>query len=192
MNGTTFISECLLTQTLEVNYHANHCADTAISASQGGIPFPRVPSSRTMVNLNFTRFPTFFGCNRTSEPGSLYPLVLYLPNTAWTQYSNYSYMQSSFTDNQFDMVMNNSFNAATYGNGTIDETWPACLACAVIKKSVIRAGLELPEVCETCFERHCWNGDEDDSVVEEATKDQTPILDPGLSYADWNKTWTAK
>jgi lysophospholipase len=91
-----------------------------------------------MVNLNLTRYPTFFGCNATSEQGSATPLVLYIPNAPWTQYTNYSYTQPSFTDKQFDMVMDNSFNVATFGNGTVDDKWPACLACAVIKKSLIR------------------------------------------------------
>ena len=143
-----------------------------------------------MVNLNLTRYPTFFGCNKTDEQGSRYPLVLYIPNTPWTQYTNYSYTVSAFTDNQFDLVMDNSFNMATYGNGTIDKTWPACLACAVIKKSVIREGMKLPDVCQTCFKRHCWDGSDDDAVVQELMKDQKPILDPGLSFADWNKTWS--
>jgi len=145
-----------------------------------------------MVNLNITRFPTFFGCNRTDKAGSKYPLVLYLPNTAWTQYTNYSYMQSAFTDHQFDLVMDNSFNAATYGNGTLDETWPACLACAAIKKSVLRVGLELPDVCNTCFRRHCWDGAVDDAPLTDAVENQFPILDPRLTFAEWNKTWLAK
>ena len=142
-----------------------------------------------MVNLNLTRYPTFFGCNESSEENSTVPLILYMPNAPWSQYSNYTYLQSSFSDNQFDLVMDNAFNIATYGNGTIDRDWPACLACAVIKKSVIREGLELPQICDRCFERHCWDGTVDDRVIAQSVRDQTPILDPSLTFAEWNQTW---
>ena len=139
-----------------------------------------------MQNLNLTSFPTFFGCNYTAGP-----LVLYLPNAPWTTYSNYSYTQPAFTDNQFDMMMGNQFNLATYGNGAFaeGEGWPACLACGVIKRSLTRVGMEMPDVCTKCFERFCWNGEEDEAVVSEAEKDHRPILDPGLSYSEWNQTW---
>ncbi len=41
----------------------------------------------------------------------------------------------------------------------------------------------------SAFERFCWNGEEDEAVVSEAEKDHRPILDPGLSYLEWNQTW---
>lgn len=143
-----------------------------------------------MMNLNFTTLPTFFGCNYTSGP-----LVLYIPNAPWSAYTNYSYTQPSFTDDQLDMVMENQFNMATYGNasgnGTVEgaTNWPACLACAVIKRSLTRVGMALPEICETCFSQHCWNGQEDDAVVSQAVQDHKPLLNPGLTYEDWNQTW---
>ncbi len=87
--------------------------------------------------------------------------------------------------------MDNQFNLATYGNGKFaeGEGWPACLACGVIKRSLTRVGMEMPDVCTKCFERFCWNGEEDEAVVSEAEKDHRPILDPGLSYLEWNQTW---
>lgn len=141
-----------------------------------------------MQNLNLTTFPTFFGCNATSGP-----LVLYLPNYPWSTYSNYSFMQSSITDAQFDLMAENSFNLATYGNGSSrvegSEGWPACLACGVIKRSLSRVGMAVPDVCARCFQRHCWNGEEDESVVNEAAQGPVPILNPSLTYEEWNQTW---
>lgn len=87
--------------------------------------------------------------------------------------------------------MNNSFNMITFGNGTIDEDWPACLACAVVKKSLIREGVDLPEVCSQCFERYCWDGSEDDAEVSADAFDLVPLLEPSLTYSEWNKTWTS-
>ena len=142
-----------------------------------------------MQNLNLTTFPTFFGCNYTAGP-----LLLYLPNAPWSTYSNYSYMQSSFTDGQFDLMMENQFNMATYGNGSLTggdgEGWPACVACGVIKRSLGRVGMEVPDVCRRCFSRHCWSGDEDENVVSEVVRDHRPILEPGLSWEEWNQTWS--
>jgi lysophospholipase len=161
-------------------------SDTARSAKEGGIPFPEIPSPTTMQNLNLTNFPTFFGCHYTTGP-----LVLYLPNAPWSMYSNYSYMQSAFTNNQFDQMVDNSFDLVTYGNGSYAEGagWPACLACGVIKRSLNRVGMAMPEICTKCFERFCWSGMTDDATPSEASKNKKPILNQGLSYSAWNKTW---
>jgi lysophospholipase len=85
---------------------------------------------------------------------------------------NYSYIKSSFTDEQMGITQDNAFNLARYGNETVDAEWPACLACVVIKKSVQRLRTEMPEVCGRCFRRHCWDGSVNGS-------DYQPIL-PGL------------
>jgi lysophospholipase len=97
-------------------------------------------------------------------------------------------LSNSFTENQLDLVFANNLAGATYGNGTIDAKWPACLACGVILRSLARVNMSVPDVCHACFQRHCWNG----------TRAETPaapiynpklILDPqGLDYAEWNAT----
>ena len=60
--------------------------DTSLAAAEAGIPFPTVPPAATLINLNITRLPTFFGCN-----DSAVPTVLYLPNSPFSGYSNFSY-----------------------------------------------------------------------------------------------------
>ncbi|KAF6835186.1 lysophosphoplipase A [Colletotrichum plurivorum] len=159
--------------------------NSAQSAAQGNIPFPRIPDVATLVTQNLTRQPTFFGCNDTAPT----PLVLYLPNSPWSGYINFTFYKSSFTNNEFDLTVDNAFQLATYGNGTVDAAWPACLACATIRGSLARLGLPLPQQCQDCFRRHCWNG-------ATATRQVTPDdlnprlrLNASLSYLEWNTTY---
>lgn len=140
-----------------------------------------------MVTRNITRQPTFFGC----DAGEGAPLVLYLPNSPWSGYTNFSYMKTSFTENELDLTLENAFHLATYGNGIIDANWPACLACAAIKGSLGRVGLDLPRQCKECFERHCWDGEESTEKATVKDFDLSLRLDPSLSYQEWNDTvWT--
>lgn len=101
---------------------------------------------------------------------------------------------SSFTDKQLDVTFENSFNLATYGNGSLalGQGWPTCLACAAIKKSVERVGMELPTTCSICWARFCWDGTEESGSVNITTAyDLSPVLNSTLSYEDWyNNTWT--
>ncbi|KAH7230505.1 acyl transferase/acyl hydrolase/lysophospholipase [Fusarium redolens] len=158
--------------------------NTALTASQGNIPFPKIPDVNTIVAQNLSFQPTFFGCNASSST----PLLLWLPNAPWTGYTNYSYTQTQFTSNQVDIALENAFQVATYGNGSVDENWPACLACAAIKGSLRRLDIEMPKQCEECFERHCWNGTTSDRKATEGDFNLTPRLDPELSFAKWNES----
>lgn len=166
--------------------------NSAQSAEQGGIPFPKIPTVATMVIRNYSIRPTFFGCNDTAET----PLVLYLPNAPWTSYSNYSYTMTSFTDNQMDLTLENAFNIATYGNGKLSDGqgWAACVACAAIKKSVERVGMQLPTSCGGCWSRFCWDGVEETGSVGDvdAAFDLVPALNQSLTWEEWNATlWNA-
>ncbi|KAJ3528097.1 hypothetical protein NM208_g10373 [Fusarium decemcellulare] len=161
---------------------------TARSAAEGNIPFPEIPDINTLVTQNLTKQPTFFGCNATKNT----PLLLYLPNAPWTGYSNYSYQQTEFTDEQVQIALENAFQVATYGNGTVDENWPACLACATIKGSLDRLSIKLPTQCQECFNKHCWDGKNSSTKATAADFDLTPRLEPNLTYEEWNKTeWSA-
>ncbi|PNP78899.1 hypothetical protein FNYG_07764 [Fusarium nygamai] len=150
--------------------------NTALTASQGNIPFPKIPDVNTIVAQNLSFQPTFFGCNASTST----PLLLWLPNAPWTGYTNYSYTQTQFTPNQVDIALENAFQVATYGNGSVDENWPACLACAAIKGSLRRLDIEMP--------RHCWNGTVSERVAKDGDFDLRPRLDPELSFAKWNES----
>ncbi|KAJ3466614.1 hypothetical protein MRS44_004178 [Fusarium solani] len=162
--------------------------NTALSAKEGNIPFPNIPDVNTMVAQNLTKQPTFFGCNTTKDT----PLLLYLPNAPWTGYTNYSYTLDQFTDEQLDIAFDNAFQIATYGNGTVDPDWPACLACAAIKGALQRTNIKLPSQCRECFDRHCWNGTTSSREATAADFDLRPRLNSSLTYEEWNKTeWSA-
>ena len=142
-----------------------------------------------MVLQNLTKQPTFFGCNDSAP----IPLVLYLPNAPWSGYSNFSYTKPDFTDVQFQATVDNAFNVATYGNGTVDPEWPQCLACAVIRGAMARAGQQMPDQCSGCFQRHCWNGTTTSGQLTAANYDLVARLNQSLSYKDWNQTvWNSE
>ncbi|KAI8317230.1 Lysophospholipase 3 [Colletotrichum sp. SAR11_240] len=165
--------------------NGTNLVNSAQSAALGNIPFPKVPDVNTLITMNMTRQPTFFGCNDTAPT----PLVLYLPNSPWSGYINYTYTKSSFTDNEFDLTVDNAFQLATYGNGTIDAAWPACLACATIRGSLARLGLALPQQCQDCFAKHCWNGMMSTAQVTADDTDPVLRLNSSLSYQEWNQTY---
>ena len=79
----------------------------------------------------------------------------------------------SFTDNQLDRTFQNWFDIATYGNGTLDSDWPACVGCAFIHKSLQRVNMALPDICSRCFERFCYSG-------AIAATPANPTYDPSL------------
>jgi lysophospholipase len=141
-----------------------------------------------MVAQNLTRQPSFFGCD--ADDGT--PLLLYLPNSPWTGYSNFSFEKESFTDHELDLTMDNAFQLVTFGNGTIDEEWPACLACAVIRGSLRRMDIDVPEQCNKCFERHCWDGTVSSTEATANDFDLRPMLNSSLTFDEWNTTiWSA-
>lgn len=100
-------------------------------------------------------------------------------------------MQASFTPNQFNVTLENAFQIATYGNGTIDAEWPVCLACATIMKSLGRLGMNMPAQCTQCFDRHCWNGKNSTANITDAESNPRLKLNENLSFLEWNDTvWT--
>ena len=141
----------------------------------------------------------------TPQPG---PLVLYVPNAPWSAYTNFTYTMAAFTDNQLDLIFNNSLNAVSFGRGQITQNpkFPAlskqfeaklprfstCVACGAIYKSLLRVGASLPEACEACFAAHCWNGTVVNDPVELVYSPDL-ILDPKLTFAKWNASlWSVK
>lgn len=45
----------------------------------------------------------------------------------------------------------------------MDREWPTCVACAVLSRSFDKTGTTVPDACNTCFDRYCWNGTTDSS-----------------------------
>ena len=122
-----------------------------------GTSFPAVPDENTFVNLGLNTRPTFFGCN-SSNTSSPTPLIVYIPNTPYTFHSNLSTFTSSYNASERDAVVENGYSVATMGNGTVNATWPTCVGCAILQRSLERTGTAMPQVCTQCFADFCWNG----------------------------------
>ena len=162
--------------------------DTYVAANASGLAFPIVPSAATFINRNYTHSPVFFGCdvNLTTTNSADSPIVLYLANSPYSAYENFTFIQNTFVPEQISEIFVNSFNILTQGNGTLDAEWPVCLGCAAIDRSLPKVGMQRSQQCEQCFSRYCWDGVSDDSPT--GIIDPTLILDPSVDYAEWNKT----
>ncbi|RDW74258.1 lysophospholipase family protein [Aspergillus mulundensis] len=136
-----------------------------------GTAFPAIPDTNTFLNLGLNKRPTFFGCNSWNLTAPA-PLIVYLPNAPYTYMSNKSTYDLSYSNADRDAMIENGYNVVTKGNSTEDETWPACVGCAILARSAERTGTDLPDLCGRCFQRYCWNGTLDSSEV----KDYEPAL----------------
>lgn len=97
-----------------------------------------------------------------------------MPLTPYTAYSNASTFDPSYTDDERNAFIENGFNVATMGNGTVDSQWPACAACAVLSRSLERSNTAIPAACQSCFQKYCWNGTTDSTPV--SSFEPTPFL----------------
>lgn len=122
-----------------------------------GTAFPAVPDVNTFVNLGLNTRPTFFGCDSSNISGPA-PLVVYVPNAPYSFHSNVSTFQLSTDDTERDNIILNGYEVATMANSTLDGNWTSCVGCAILSRSFERTNTTLPEICNTCFDRYCWNG----------------------------------
>jgi lysophospholipase len=156
------------------------------------IPFPIVPSPSTFIARNYTFKPAFFGCDArlTTTNDTRAPIIAWFPNSPYSSYSNITYFQNVTPFSRVHDLWNNTFNAITQGNGTLDAEWPACLACAAVDRSLgkLSPPIQRTSQCEACFERYCWDGVAVEDFKEHVDVDLSLVLDPGLSYAEWNAT----
>ncbi|KAJ5327250.1 uncharacterized protein N7506_010352 [Penicillium brevicompactum] len=104
-----------------------------------GTAFPAVPDVNTFVNLGLNTRPTFFGCDSSNISGPA-------PSLFTTD------------DTERDNIILNGYEVATMANSTLDGNWTSCVGCAILSRSFERTNTTLPEICNTCFDRYCWNG----------------------------------
>jgi lysophospholipase len=140
---------------------------------ENGTAFPSIPDQNTFVNLGLNNHPTMFGCNISNITGTSFttsgyvpPLIVYVPNAPYITFSNVSTYDLQYNDTQRNLIIRNGYDVATQGNGTIDSEWPTCMGCAVMQRSWYKTGTTIPSVCQTCFDRYCWNGTVDSSELE--------------------------
>lgn len=131
--------------------------DGAVGNIANGTSFPSIPDQNTFVNLGLNTRPTFFGCN-SSNTSTNTPLIVYIPNTPYTYQSNVSTFNPSYNTSERNALVGNGYNVATMGNGTISSTWPVCVGCAILSRSLERTNTAVPSVCAQCFSDFCWDG----------------------------------
>lgn len=132
--------------------------ERSLNQSMGnGTAFPSVPDQNTFVNLGLNTRPTFFGCDASNLTGPT-PLVVYIPNHPYVYNSNVSTFTLSYNNSERNAIIENGYDAATMGNGTVDKQWPTCVGCAILSRSLNRTGIAVPDVCKQCFSRYCWDG----------------------------------
>lgn len=153
------------------------------STAQNGTIFPSIPDQNTFVNLGLNTHPTFFGCNvtnltsygqNTADRKVNVPLIVYIPNSPYITFSNVSTFDPDYNNTQRNAIIENGYDVATMGNGTKDAQWPVCVACAVLSRSFEKTGTTVPDACNACMERYCWNGTVDSSTPPPYLP--TPIL----------------
>ncbi|KAL6862105.1 lysophospholipase [Trichoderma novae-zelandiae] len=142
--------------------------------------FPDVPDQNTFVNLGLNQRPTFFGCSNGSNTPSG-PLIVYMPNAPYSFHSNVSTFDLEYSDAERNQIIQNGYNMATLGNGTVDSNWPACVGCAVLSRSLLRTRTAVPAKCADCFARYCWNGTTNSSLPN--TYEPAQILEGSTEQA---------
>ncbi|KAK6540265.1 Lysophospholipase 1 [Orbilia ellipsospora] len=149
-----------------------------------GTNFPSVPDQNTFVNLGLNTRPTFFGCDAANFTGTIPPLVVYIPNYPYVFNSNVSTYTFSYNISDRDAIIENGYLVATRGNSTLDSQWPQCVGCAIMSRTWARAKATVPDVCNQCFTRYCWNG---------TRASQTPAepYDPTSVFTQLNATATS-
>ncbi|KAK7203074.1 phospholipase B [Myxozyma melibiosi] len=128
---------------------------------------PYVPDQNTFVNLGLVKQPTFFGCDITNSTSDTTPLIVYLANYPYTYLTNTSTVNLAYDTSEIEGFITNGYNLATQGNGTVESEWSACVACAIIHREVERRGLSHTDQCQSCMDKHCWDGTVDDSEPSE-------------------------
>ncbi|KAI9042613.1 lysophospholipase family protein [Aspergillus affinis] len=129
------------------------------SGIANGTAFPAVPGQDTFVNNGLNTRPTFFGCNSTNATGTgPAPLIVYLPNYPYVSYSNMSTFDPSYEESVRDNTILNGYHVATMANSTRDGNWSTCVGCAILSRSFERTNTKVPDICNQCFDRYCWDG----------------------------------
>ncbi|KAB2572337.1 Lysophospholipase 1 [Lasiodiplodia theobromae] len=129
-----------------------------------GTIFPSIPDQNTFINLGLNNRPTMFGCD-AGNFSSTTPLIVYLPNAPYVFNSNISTFTREYSISQRNAMIENGYDVATMGNGTLDSQWPTCVGCAIMSRSWNRTGTTVPDVCTECFNKYCWNGDRNSTAT---------------------------
>lgn len=143
---------------------------------------PYIPGQSTFLHYNLTAKPAFFGCDRLNltalvKDGVYPPLMIYTANRPFEYYSNQSTLKLEYNDFEKKGMIQNGFDVASRLNGTIDDSWNTCVACAMVRRAEERLGKNQSETCQRCFEEYCWDG----SLYEETISRDVNFTLDGLT-----------
>jgi len=162
MNGTNFVN-------------------TAEWAKGNQLPFPEIPDVNTILNLEFTTFPTFFGCN---EPNV--PLILFVADFPYTSFNNFSFLEA-FPPAQEEIIMSNALSTISQDSDRLTANWTSCLACGTVLRSLQKLNMDVPEFCNSCFKDHCWQGNSASSSPS-FLEPSALLTNPDITFEIWNQT----
>ncbi len=125
-----------------------------------GIAFPPVPSISTYIAEGLNSKPVFFGCDAANltDLATTPPLIIYIANRLYSYTSNTASGTLVYNELAKAGMVRNGFQTASRNDLLEDPEWPACVACAVIKREQDRRGEEPTEQCKKCFDEYCWRG----------------------------------
>ncbi|PVI05044.1 hypothetical protein DM02DRAFT_517472 [Periconia macrospinosa] len=135
---------------------------TTNTTMQNNTAFPYIPDVNTIVNLGYNNRPAFFGCDANNMTGrGVGPMIVYIPNSPYVFQSNTSTFEKlTYTNRERNAMIQNGYNVATMANSSLSgfEDWSTCVGCAVLSRSFSRNGEQVPQACQQCFTKYCWNG----------------------------------
>ncbi len=157
---------------------------TNFSSTFGEVPMPKIPDLATFVSQGLNTRPTFFGCDSSRDvvngQNGRAPIIAFVANYPWTTMSNYSTTQIQFSSAQSQAGLDNGAAAATLG-GSPD--WATCLACASIQRGLERSNTPRPNVCQSCFDIYCWNGQTNAANAASGVRNGT--YNPAVGTPSW-------
>lgn len=139
---------------------------------------PDIPDLNTFVAEGLNTRPVFFGCstdkvqNKDKAKDKVPPLIVYLPNYPYSNFSNTSTYRLAYSMEDQQMMMSNGLDVATMG-GKMDD-WPRCLACASLMRGMMKSKTKVPDQCNQCFQKYCWNG----KASKDKAANYTPPVGP--------------
>src|SRR5579862_4140006 len=109
-----------------------------------------------------------------------------MSNAPWTAYTNYSFVERDFCPSQIGLVFENPLAQVTYANNS-EPDWSSGLACALVRRSLKKMGLNETEQCQSCWGRHCWKGlNTNKSIADVIPYEPSLLTVPGIDFNYWN------
>lgn len=124
--------------------------------------YPEIPDEEEYLNRNLSMQPAFFGCNITSlkqynNTERFSPVIVNIPMGNLTYASNFSTGKFFYTHEETQGTYLNAYNMVTRSNLTEDASWNVCLGCVSLLREFQRRASNIPNECQSCFDRYCFN-----------------------------------